>query len=69
MTRAITITYDLAMASAKDAANQQMRKAGRTAWNEDDYNLSVVKFHRLWPCPKGATCEICNPVIETAVLG
>lgn len=46
---AIQITRELANASAMDAANSQMRKAGRKAWNEDDYNLSVATFNRLWP--------------------
>lgn len=46
---AIQITRELANASAMDAANRQMRKAGRKAWNEDDYNLSVSTFNRLWP--------------------
>ena len=34
-------------ASAQDAANAQMRRAGRTSWNEDDYNLAVSTLDRL----------------------
>jgi hypothetical protein len=34
-------------ASAQDAANMQMRKAGRKAWNEDDYNLAADTLDRL----------------------
>jgi hypothetical protein len=34
-------------ASAQDAANMQMRKNGRQAWNEDDYNLAAATLDRL----------------------
>ena len=44
-----TLTYDLAMAAGKDAANAQMKKAGRTAWNLDDYKLCCEMFNRLFP--------------------
>ena len=40
------MTYDLAMAIGKDAANRRMRKAGRTTWNLADYNESVRAFYR-----------------------
>ena len=45
----IKMTYALAMAVAKDAANDRMRNAGRTCWNEDDYNFMVETFDRLYP--------------------
>jgi hypothetical protein len=44
----IEMTYDLAMAAAQDAANRQMRKNNRSAWNEEDYNLMCDVFDRLW---------------------
>ena len=44
-----TMTYDIAMAAARDAGNARMRKAGRTAWNRGDYNEMVRTFNRLWP--------------------
>jgi hypothetical protein len=44
----ITMTYELAMAAGKDAANLRMRKAGRTVWNRADYNESVRTFNRFW---------------------
>lgn len=44
-----TMTYELAMAAARDAANARMRKAGRTRWNRADYNCMVATFNRLWP--------------------
>jgi len=37
---AITMTRELAFAAGTDAANRQMRKAGRTRWNLDDRNLA-----------------------------
>lgn len=39
--RRIQITYKLAMAAGKDAANKQMTAAGRTKWNEADYRLAA----------------------------
>lgn len=45
----ITLTRELAYAAATDAANRQMRKAGRMRWNKDDYNLAASEFERLWP--------------------
>lgn len=41
-----TLTKALAYAAAMDAGNRHMRKAGRTAWNEDDYNAAVVRRER-----------------------
>lgn len=42
-------TYELAMAAAKDAGNRNMRKAGRSRWNEEDWNTMVETFERLFP--------------------
>lgn len=42
------MTYDLAMAIGKDAANQQMRKAGRTQWNLDDWNRAAKVFAQVY---------------------
>ena len=44
---AVVLTPHLAYCSGTDAANRQMRKAGREAWNEDDYNLAVETQARL----------------------
>lgn len=43
------MTYELAWAAATDAANRQMRAAGRHAWNREDFNLAVSEYNRLWP--------------------
>jgi hypothetical protein len=45
----LSMTPAIARAAARDAANRQMHAAGRTAWNEDDYNLACDEFLRLWP--------------------
>lgn len=44
-----TLTYPLLMAASRDAGNASMRKAGRTAWNEDDWNAACEVSDRLWP--------------------
>jgi hypothetical protein len=44
----IEMTYKLAMAAGRDAANRQMRAAGRSAWNEDDCALACATFDRLY---------------------
>ena len=36
----IQIDHRIAHAAATDAANRQMRRSGRIAWSEDDYNLA-----------------------------
>jgi hypothetical protein len=45
-----------AWAAATDAGNRSMQKAGRTVWDEDDYNASCGEFERLWPS------EVCAPL-------
>jgi hypothetical protein len=32
--------YQIAMAAGQDAGNRSMRKAGRTSWNEEDWNAA-----------------------------
>ena len=46
-----TITYQIAMAAAQDAGNRHMRAAGRTKWDEEDWNHACETFKRLWPQP------------------
>ena len=43
------ITRQLAHAAAMDAGNRAMRKAGRTAWAEEDADACWREFDRLWP--------------------
>jgi hypothetical protein len=44
---AIVLTYDTANWDATALANRQMRSAGRTVWNEDDYNACVARIEHL----------------------
>lgn len=37
----VELTYKLAMAAGQDAGNRNMRHAGRTVWNEDDWNVAA----------------------------
>lgn len=41
------ITYSLAMAAGRDAANRRMVAAGRTQWNRADYNHAARVVARL----------------------
>ena len=43
-----TLTYDMAMAAARDEANRNMRRMGRKAWDADDYNVAVETFERIF---------------------
>jgi hypothetical protein len=37
----------IARAAATDAANRRMRKAGRSSWNQADYNHACKVFAKL----------------------
>lgn len=41
------IRYDMAHAAAWDAGNASMKAAGRTKWNQDDWNAMCREFSRL----------------------
>lgn len=47
----IPMTYKLAMAAGQDEGNRHMKAAGRSTWNEEDYNAACEEFERLWPSP------------------
>lgn len=38
----ITLTSQMVRAAAQDAGDRSMRKAGRTSWNEDDWNAACA---------------------------
>lgn len=44
---AVTLTRELACASGTDAGNASMRKAGRTRWNGEDFNVAATLTNRL----------------------
>lgn len=43
----IALTRELAFASGIDAANNAMRKAGRSQWNDDDRDVATETTNRL----------------------
>ncbi len=43
----VVLTESLARASGQDAGNAQMRKAGRTRWNEEDWNHAAETMMRF----------------------
>ena len=43
----IELDYDLCMAIGHDAGNHSMRKHGRVAWNEDDWNVAAETTNEL----------------------
>lgn len=43
----MTFTATMIRAAAQDAGNRSMRAAGRTAWNDDDWNAACAEFERL----------------------
>lgn len=43
----MTLTPQMVRAAAQDAGNRSMHKAGRTSWNEDDWNAACAEFKRL----------------------
>jgi hypothetical protein len=43
----VTITYKIAMAAGRDAGNKSAKTAGRTSWNEDDFNAAAAVVAKL----------------------
>ena len=41
------ITYKIAMAAGKDAANKNMIKNGRSVWNDEDYEIACKLTEQL----------------------
>ena len=42
-----TLDRDIAYSAGVDAANVNMRHAGRKKWNDEDYNIAVKEMNRL----------------------
>ena len=67
------MTYRIAHALGSDAANRQMKEAGRTGWNEEDYILAAATLSRLLPLcmqvpgiePELCGCSACDPAMIT----
>lgn len=45
------LTRSIVWASARDCGNRSIKSAGRTAWNEDDYNAANAEATRLFASP------------------
>jgi hypothetical protein len=43
----MTMTYQIAMAAGRDAGNRSMKAAGRSEWNEADWNAAAAETQRL----------------------
>ncbi len=42
------LTPEICRAAGQDAANTNMRKGGRSAWNEEDHGIACRECNRLW---------------------
>jgi hypothetical protein len=49
------LTREIAWRSAPDAGQRHCRAAGRSTWDESDFNVAVAEFARL--CPEGSDAE------------
>ncbi len=48
----VRMTRDLAFRAGVDHGNRSMSAAGRSAWDDQDYNAAILMFNALWPlCP------------------
>jgi hypothetical protein len=66
----ITMTYALAMAAGHDAADRQMKKAGRKKWNRADHNKAVAVFEKLYgQQARARNPRLPNPPIWADILG
>ena len=44
-----TLSLEMAYAAGADAANRNMRQAGRRAWSYEDFAIAVAELKRLTP--------------------
>jgi uncharacterized protein with NRDE domain len=57
-----TMTYELALAAARDAANRQARANHRREWSQEDYDLACRTLARLYPeCGANPNAGLANP--------
>jgi hypothetical protein len=43
----MTVTYQIAMAAGRDAGNRSMQEAGRTEWNDTDWDTAARTTEHL----------------------
>ncbi len=71
------MTYQIAYSLGLDAADRQMRKAGRTVWIEQDAQLAAATLNQYFPlcaevpgiCPEVCGCAACCPRSKGPVQG
>ena len=52
MSHPTIMTYKIAMAISRDAAERRRRKAGRESWNADDFACAAEAFQKCVPLMK-----------------
>ena len=67
MAKPITMTYSLAMAAGQDAGNRSMRRAGRSKWDESDWNAAAETFARLWGKGNQTVKEDDDDQVQTTI--
>ena len=50
-------THEAAHAAGRDAGNRSMRAAGRTTWNDDDYNAAAGTYEKIRPAEPKAPAK------------
>ena len=45
----LVMTYEIAFAIGWDAANRNMRRAGRNVWTREDVNVAAAEMERVYP--------------------
>src|SRR5271166_3257694 len=61
-----TVTPAIARAAGADAANRQMKKAGRTKWSRADYNLAARTYAKLMKLTNPAHRKRTKPIRRTS---
>ena len=60
------LTRAIAWAASIDAGNASMRAGGRTASSDNDHNVAVDTFDRLWPIERDILCAEYAQKVTTA---
>lgn len=43
------MNLSIARSIGTDAGNRNMKRGGRTAWSEEDYNVAAAEMERVFP--------------------
>lgn len=58
------VTYHLAMAAGRDAANRRAEQAGRTSWSRADYNHAAKVVEQLLGKPESHPVQLSELVAK-----